>query len=139
MKALINYIEAYAIRGACTCGRCIDAPENPEIKQPMGHTANLTFFEVAAKEGADADTLRKILEADYPKALDGEEHCYLEVGADLGSQQHALMLIGLGTVLGIWDLLAPETVMPFLPDELKQQMAGTGYVTLKTRTGTQVA
>lgn len=131
MEALINYIEAYAVRGACTCGRCIDAPKHPEIKQPMGHTVDLTFFEVAAREGASAEALKKILESDYPKALDGKEHSYLEVGADLGSQQHALMLIGLGAVLGLWKALTPDTMMPFLPKELKNQMAGQGYVALK--------
>ena len=41
---LIDYVLAYVTRGACTCGKCCDAPETPEEKKPEGHTVDLTFF-----------------------------------------------------------------------------------------------
>lgn len=58
MQELIEYVRQHSERGACCCGKCCDAPENPESKQPTGHTANLEFFEVSAINGPDADVLR---------------------------------------------------------------------------------
>jgi hypothetical protein len=131
VQELIQYVEAFTERGACTCGRCIDAPDKPECEQPSGHTINLTFFEVAAKEGAKREELEALLREHYPKVLDGKEHSYLEIGADLGDQGRALMLIGLGGVLGIWNVLSPDTMMPDLTDDLKKAMAGKGLVCLQ--------
>lgn len=135
---LQDYVMKYAVRGACTCGRCIDAPENPEKHQPtedidprIRHTVNLTFFKVTSAPGADADTFRSLVQQEHPEWLDGQEHNYLQVGGDVGDQGLALMCIGLGHVLGVWNALAPETMMPYLPDDLKQQMAGMGMIALQ--------
>jgi hypothetical protein len=131
MGLLAEYVMANAVRGDCTCGKCIDAPANPQ--QPNGHTVDMTFFKVAAKEGADAQSLRALVEAEFPHWLDGAEHNYLQVGADIGDQGIAIMCIGLGHLLGLWQALTPETVVPFLPADLKQQMAGQGFITLQVR------
>ena len=128
---LIDYVSAYAVRGACTCGKCCDAPENPEEKQPEGHTVDLTFFKVAAK-GGYKDEFLSLVRAEHPDWLDGKEHSYLQVGGDMGDQGIALMTIGLGHLLGAWKALSPETMMPFLPPDLKQQMAGGGMVSLQS-------
>ncbi|MEW6613913.1 MAG: hypothetical protein AB1401_00355 [Thermodesulfobacteriota bacterium] len=128
---LYDYVSAYAERGACTCGRCYDAPENPEETQPDGHTVDLTFFKVAAK-GGDKDTFLSLVRAEHPGWLDGKEHSYIHVGAEMGDQGIALMTIGLGHLLGAWKALSPDTMMPFLPSDLKQQMAGRGMVSLQS-------
>jgi len=127
---LVEYVQEHAVRGECTCGHCVDAPENPEHHQPAGDTVDLTFFRVAAKD-ADKDVFLNLVKEEFPKYLDGEEHNYLEVGGDLGDQGVALMMIGLGHLLKVWSVLCPETLMPFLPSELKQQMAGMGMVSLQ--------
>lgn len=129
---LSDYVMAFAIKGACTCGRCCDAPQDAEEKQPTGHTIDLTFFKVAAKDGASAEVFRKMVEQEFPHWLDGKEHNYLECGADIGDQGIALMTFGLGHILGVWEVLAPETIMPFLPDDLKKAMAGRGMVAINT-------
>ena len=129
---LVKYVQEHAVRGECTCGRCIDAPKNPEQLQPIGHTVDLTFFEVAAKD-ADKDTFLNLVKEEFPHYLDGKEHNYLEVGADLGDQGIALMAIGLGHLLGVWDALCPNTIMPFLSKELKMEMAGMGLVALRAK------
>ncbi len=129
---LADYVQTFAERGACTCKRCIDAPENPKEKQPGGHTINLIFFSLKAKDGVDKKVFEKMAKEEYPQWFDGNEHSYLQVGGEMGDQGIALMTIGLGHLLNVWDALTPDTI-PFLSDELKKQMAGLGYVSLKTR------
>jgi len=132
--SLSEYVTEHTIRGACRCGKCIDAPLNPDELQPdSGHTADLTFFKVAKKGNPEKDEFEKLVKSEFPHWLDGEEHSYLETGADIGDQGLALMAMGLGSILGVWDLLTPETLMPFLDDDMKKQMAGTGYITIKSK------
>lgn len=131
MQRLREYIRAYAIRGACTCGLCYGGPENPEQHQPEGHTVDLTFFKVAAANGADANVFRALVQEALPECFDGQEHNYIELGAKLGDQGCALSMIGVGHVLGIWSALSPETVLGAIVDEkLKRDMAGMGMVAL---------
>ena len=130
MNGLVDYVSTKAIRGACKCGRCIDASPHPETQQPNGHTVNLTFFEVASRGGDKAELLA-LVRAEHPELLDGAEHNYLEVGGKLGDQGLALMLIGLGHVLGAWKALSPHTMLPDGDDDLKIQMAGMGMVSLQ--------
>lgn len=138
MKNLHDYVNQYAERGACKCGRCADAPPNPEQHQPTGHTADVIFFEVSAREGADAETLKRLVRenkaGDYGDVdvLDGKEHNYLELGGWIGDQGLALTLMGLGAVLGVWKLFTPKTLLgKDGPDDLVQQMAGQGFVSVQ--------
>ncbi len=128
--SLSDYVLAHTERGPCTCGKCFDAPENPEERQPTGHTVNLTFFQVASK-GGDKDEFLVLVREEHPDWLDGKEHNYLQVGSDMGDQGLALMTIGFGHLLGVWKALSPDTVMPFLPEDLKQKMASQGMVSLR--------
>ena len=129
--SLIGYVSTHAERGICTCGKCCDTPENPKEKQPDGHTVNLTFFKVMAK-GGDKEDFLSLIRQEHPDWLDGKEHSYLQVGSDMGDQGIALMTIGLGHLLGAWRALSPDTMMPFLSEDLKQQMAGRGMVSLQS-------
>ena len=129
MKELIDYIVTHVERGSCECGRCIDAPE--KSVQPEGHTADLVFFKVRAIGDPKADELRPLLKG--IDLFDGKEHSYLEIGAWIGDQGLAMMLMGLGKLLGMWDLLTPRMFGPSLPDELALQMAGQGYLTIRAK------
>ena len=131
---LSDYVLAYTKRGACTCGRCSDAPDNPKDKQPSGHTVNLTFFNVTNTGGERGEFL-SLVKTEHPSWLDGKEHSYLQVGGDMGDQGIALMTIGLGGLLGAWKVLSPDTMMSFLPEDLKQKMAGSGMVSLQFEEG----
>jgi len=138
LTKLAEYVQKHAARGACTCGRCIDAPPNPEEHQPNGeglfelHTIDLTLFKVARSDSAKPDEFLDMVKEEFPHWLDGKEHNYLETGADIGDQGLALMAMGLGHLLGVWKVLAPETMVPSLPGELKQQMAGHGMISIQT-------
>ncbi len=127
---LIAYVQDNAVRGQCRCGRCLDGGE----EQPSGHTADVYFFEVALVEGADKDVLRKLVESHRGEfaecnLFDGKEHSYIEVGAWIGDQGLALILIGMGFLLGLWRLVTPK-MLPGLPKELMDQMAGQGMVSI---------
>ena len=128
---LTEFVMKHAERGDCTCGRCADAPANP--KQPGGHTIDLSFFKVATKDNPDKDEMLNLVKKEFPNWLNGTEHGYLEVGGDMGDQGIALMTIGLGHLLGIWTCLCPETMMPFLPADLKVKMAERGLVCLQSK------
>lgn len=129
--SLIDYVRDMAERGQCRCGRCVDGGE----KQPEGHTADVYFFDVAAKEEANEETLRDLIgshrgEFAEVNLFDGKEHSYIEVGGWIGDQGAALMLMGLGAVLGLWKLLTPN-MLPMLPKDLMDQMAGRGMVSIQ--------
>ncbi len=135
MSTLPDYIEAFARRGACTCGRCIDAPDAPEKHQPNGHTADVYFFKVVAADGAKADDLQAAIQSHKGvfqdcDPLDGKEHSYIELGAWIGDQGAALTLMGLGTVLSLWELITPKCLHG-LDKPLMDLMAGQGLVTIR--------
>ena len=141
MNKLREYVETYAVRGACTCGQCADALPNPEQHQPTGHTADMIFFKVSARFGADAETFKALLRenkrGEYCTVdmLDGKEHNYIEVGGWLGDQGMALMLMGLGVILGVWNLLTPKTLMgDSVPDDLVKMVAGQGFIAVMAST-----
>jgi hypothetical protein len=62
--------------------------------------------------------------------FDGAEHSYIEIGGWIGDQTDALLLMGLGTLLGLFKLLTPNNLMPFLPQAMRDQMAGMGMVSV---------
>lgn len=124
---LAEYVRSKAIRGACTCGKCCDAPQNPKEKQPIGHTADVVFFQVA-NNGANKELFEKMAKTEFAHWFDMKEHNYIEIGGDMGDQGIALMTMGLGSILGIWQLMTPK-MLP-LPDDLVQQMAERGMITI---------
>lgn len=135
MSELIDYIQKHIVRGACTCGRCIDAPENPEEKQPNGHTANVHFFKVALQGEPDAEKLKELIKShggvfNKVDLFDGKEHNYMELGGWIGDQGLALTLMGMGEILNLWELLTPEKMMPQMPD-MWDMLAGNGMVAIK--------
>ncbi|WP_395000829.1 hypothetical protein [Acinetobacter sp.] len=140
MRKLIDYVVDHTIRGECTCGRCADAASNLETKQPTGHTADLYFFKVAKKKGPDGDEpdaekLRVLIKENKHGSygdvdpFDGGEHNYIELGGWIGDQGLAMLLMGLGALLGLWQVMQPN-LMPGIPDELKKQMAGAGMISI---------
>ena len=137
MTKLAEYVMQHAECGACLCGRCVDAPLDTQSKQPIGHTADLIFFKVCASDGATPEALLALVKehkGEYGEVnvLDGKEHNYLELGGWIGDQGLALMLMGLGTVLGVWNLLTPRTLLgKFMTDDLAMQMAGSGMVAVQ--------
>lgn len=138
MSDLADYVIGHTVRGECKCGRCIDVASQPD---PHGHTADLIFFKTALNGEPSSEELRKLIAGHSPNhgeaidLFDGKEHGFAEIGAWLGSQEVALLLMGLGSLLGLWTLMTPRTVLPpGLPDDLVMKMAQAGYVTARSVT-----
>jgi len=127
---LIDYITEHSDRGECTC--CTEA------KQPSGHTADVIFFKVKAHPEADAETLKKLIlehSGDFNEVdlFDGKEHGFQEIGGWIGDQGLALLLMGLGSLLGLWELLTPRTVLGEAMEESHAiGMARAGLVIIKS-------
>ena len=131
MKALQQFIEAHAQRGTCRCGRCCDHQD----QQPNGHTVDLVFFEVSATNDPDAEQLRELITESRQGSFgelnpfDGAEHSYIEVGAWVGDQGLALMLMGLGVLLNLWSVMTPK-MLPGLEDKMVMELAERGMVAI---------
>ena len=132
---LADYVTTHTIRGACTCGRCADAPANPGDLQPTGHTADLMFFSVARTHDPDPATFKALVAEELPVALNGCEHGYMELGGLMGDQGLALLCMGLGALLGTWELLTPRSVLGKLglSEGAMMDLAGRGMVTIVHR------
>lgn len=134
-ETLAQYVAKHAVRGECRCGRCADVGSKPD---PKGHTADLVFFTVGlSAEPTTADAFRAMTRS-MPKGafadanpLDGQEHNYISLGAWIGDQGLALMYMGLGTLLGVFNLLTPAMLGFKSDDPLAQQMAGMGYIAVQ--------
>jgi len=128
-----EFVMQHSERGTCRCGNCADHPGID--KQPTGHTADVVFFRVCARNEPDAAAFRILIEGAQHGEFceldpwDGKEHGYMEVGGWIGDQGLALQFIGLGSLLGLWRLMTPK-MLPGLPDDLVMQMAGMGMVTI---------
>ena len=128
-EQLYEYVMNHCEQTTCQCGHC-DCEAGKDEKLD-GEYVNLTFFKVKAKNNPMLKDFEDLVKASFPHWLDGKEHSYIEVGGDVGDQGIALMTIGLGHLLGLWQALSPDIMMPFLPQNIKMQMAGTGYVSLQ--------
>jgi hypothetical protein len=129
MKTLSQYIVEHTDRNACTCGKCVVSGED---KQLSGHTVDMFFFDVCAKDNPDADTFRKlIVKQGEINPFDGKEHSYIELGGWLGDQGLALQFMGLGVILGLWQVMHPVNMLKLeRQNPLAQQMAGMGMVSI---------
>ena len=132
---LADYVLTHTIRGACMCGRCCDAPPEPEKKQPAGHTVDLHFFKVSAFNNPNKEEFVELVNKEFPLWMDGKEHNYIECGGDMGDQGLTMQTFGLGVLLGVWNLSSPDTIMPFLPQAEKDIMCGLGMIAIQVPTG----
>lgn len=133
MDELRQYIFNHVARSACRCGKCVtNGPESLP-----GHTCDMVFFQVSAVDDPDPAELERLIRANVRgnhcdvDLFDGNEHGYQELGGWIGDQGLALVLMGLGDLLGLWKCLTPLNMLPGIDKELAMQMAGAGYLTIK--------
>src|SRR5580658_10242528 len=112
MESLAEYVIAHTERGECECGQCCDRGDKPE---PEGHTIDMVFFKVAAKDAPETQEFVRLTEAHKGEwgdvnPLDGQEHDYMELGGWIGDQGLAMQYMALGVILGVFTLLSPQTI-----------------------------
>ena len=137
MEKLHEFIAKHSVRGTCTCGSCSDAPDNPEEHQPTGHTADVEFFKISLKDKPDPEVLRTLIQENFKgefsdlDLFDGKEHNFIEIGAWIGDQGAALILMGMGKLLDLWELFTPTSMGA--PPDMAKMMAQEGLVSIKVR------
>jgi hypothetical protein len=108
-----------------------------QVTRDTAGAADVVFFGVVRKEGASAEKLAELIRAHKDEfcavdLFDGKDHSYFEIGDWIGDQGLALILIGLGSLLGMWTLLSPKSVFgDDLHSLIESNMAGMGYVALQ--------
>lgn len=133
MTALFDYILNHTDRNACRCGNCIISGEN---KPMVGHTVNMYFFDVCAKNDPNKDEFVKLIDehqGEFGLNLFEGEHSYLQVGGWLGDQGVGMQLMALGKLLGVWDIMHPGMMLDLNDPRSKvlaEQMAGIGMVSI---------
>ena len=131
---LPEYLEEYANLEPCECKKCKD--RNHALPDNTGHTADVLFHQISANKGAYKHTLAKLIReyADQFKLcdpLDGERHDHHELEKWLGTHDMALKLMGLGAVLGLFNLTTPRTILPAkhnVPLKLAKIMSEKGFL-----------
>lgn len=131
--SLPDFVIASTERGECNCGKCADRGDKPD---PVGHSVDNGFFVVAKRGEPSADTFVALTKAHHGEfntvnPLDGAEHNYLELGGWLGDQGLALQYMALGSLLGVFTLMTPKTMLPGIDDEISRQMARMGMVAVQ--------
>jgi len=107
LNELVQYCYDHTDRTSCVCGNCIDSGK---AKGEPIQSVDLTVFKVGLnnRRVTTKDELLARIQQACPELLDGNEHSYIELGGLLGSQEAALLLIGLGHLLGLWKALEPQ-------------------------------
>ena len=109
---------------------------SPEDEAPTDRCADVVFFKVLLQWQPDPEILRRLILENPNGAfcemnlLEGSEYSYIQVGGWIGDQGLALRLIGMGKLLGLWDLMTPKMILGPESNDLIQQMAGLGYISI---------
>lgn len=141
MGEFAKYIIDHCIRGTCTCGKCIDS----SVKfQPGGYTVDVQFFKVALKNSDLTGVDKELIKNDFIRLaknhkgiykdidlFDGNEHDFIGIGAWIGNQGLALMLMGMGELLGIWEVATPNRLAPDFSEETRSMLAEAGCISIK--------
>jgi hypothetical protein len=133
MTPLIEYVLKHTERGECNCGQCSDRGDKPD---PDGHTVDLGFFKVAAKDNPNDGTFISLTRKHQGEfgdcnPLDGCEHSYIELGGWIGDQGLAMQYMGLGVLLGVFKLLPPAILGIPSDDPVFKQMLGAGFLSIQ--------
>ena len=119
-----SYVRQHTSRGECQCGRCVD--KMPDRDAPP-HSVNVHFFWVSSINDPDKYFLRTLLSEHYPdRERLRKGPGYIELGGVLGDQSIALRLIGLGGILGLWEVVTPASLG--ITGDAAKDLAGKGFV-----------
>lgn len=103
--------------------------------QGLDTAIDMVFFKVGVASTANKE--------DFITALDsvpafhgafnwraGGEFSYIHIGAWVGDQRTALVLMAVGVYLGMWQLLSPRTMLNFEDEKAVRDMAALGFLSI---------
>ncbi len=100
-----------------------------ESERRPSKSVDVHFFTVGvdmdAAEERRGDFIAVLDTYSQPERLVGGPS-YIEVGAEVGSQQAALQMFGLGEALGLWDVITPKRLG--IDGPMADELAGGGMV-----------
>jgi hypothetical protein len=119
MQAITEYLNKHAV----------------VAQEPQEGFADLGFMCVGAAPTACADEFKALMKGLRGSVsldlFDHQEHSYIEIGSYVGSQEVALIAMGLGSALNIWQLLSPKTVIQMdNRSEIGSLMIGNGMLSV---------
>lgn len=115
------FLEHIAVRGECICGKC----KNGE------HTVDLVFMKVSVDKWTSNSTFQKLVQAEYPELLNCKVKSLHEVTEIVGDQEFALITMGIGKLLGVWELETPDTMVKNLSQKHRLQLAQNGKIFIR--------
>ena len=92
------------------------------------NTLNGTISEFGVDVGGKSPNLGYNWEMDID-VFDGAEHNYIDIGAWIGDQSAALAFMGMGNLLGLWELTTPLSMG--LPADMCNTLAQNGMISIK--------
>jgi hypothetical protein len=107
----------------------------PRDKKLEGRSVDMFYFNVCATNNPDVETFKRLIaehkgEWGEMNPLDEKEHSYIEVGGWIGDQSLAMQFMALGELLGLWRVMQPTMIGLDRHEEVAQQMAGAGLVSI---------
>lgn len=132
MKELVDYIKNHTERTQSLDANTVKQGENVTVITvdsvktqdiPDKPSSDVHFFKVATQNDPQKEELKKLIDKYYPtidRLVEGPS--YIEIGAEIGSQEIGLLFMGLGELLGLWKVITPAKMG--LPSDL----AGQGFV-----------
>jgi hypothetical protein len=95
------------------------------------------FFKVKARKGADKRLLVRLVE-EFPgdmkecNPFDGKEHNFMDLGAWIGTQELALLFMGLAGSLNLCNVMSPNTMLgDMVSKDAKDNMAKSGFISMQ--------
>jgi hypothetical protein len=90
---------------------------------------DMHFFNVKIIKDPKVDELKDFIkkhtgEFNEVDVFDNTEHGYIELGGWIGDQGIALRFMALGNYLKLWELFTPKIMLPTMPIEFLNELAG---------------
>ena len=125
ISELADYVIYHTERGECNCGQCCDRGDKPD---PTGHTCDVGFFKVAARNNPNAEDLKRLVAESHKgyysetDPFDGNPHNYIELGGWIGDQGLAMQFMALSHLLGLAHVFTTPGGPVLLPNWLGRVM-----------------
>lgn len=110
MQNLIEFIKTHTAADPCNCNECNGKPAD----QKPEHTIFVGFFVMSLRNNPDPAVLEKLTKENIKGSFcdidvfNGDPLNYIQLGGWIGDQGLAILFMGLGRLLGLWEFAMME-------------------------------